>query len=189
MWKITKCVIVGTFKNYSCHRHNQIFKWELFGSIRMETWGMKSSSEKTGTKTRCVPFRVTISGWWLFTWNPGQLKQPWSWWEGYLQPETIILKEPSILVILDSLHMPGQGTEYRPPIHLAFISKGPAGGPSHLFVGEYQPFMLSFFVVCLVFFFWQRQEKSFQLFSFEVLVPHLHSWHFLTTWRFVSLRD
>lgn len=57
--------------------------------------------------------------------------------------------------------VPGQGTEYRPPIHLAFISKGPAGGPSHLFVVEYQTLMLRVF-----FFFYKGKRK---VFSFSVL--------------------
>lgn len=41
----------------------------------------------------------------------------------YNQPKTMIIKEPKVLVILESLHVLGQGTEHRPPTHLVLISK------------------------------------------------------------------
>lgn len=41
----------------------------------------------------------------------------------YNQPKIMIIKEPKVLVILESLHVLGQGTEHRPPTHLVLISK------------------------------------------------------------------
>lgn len=65
---------------------------------------------------------------------------------GLFITETIIIKEPSVLTILESFHMLGKGPDSRPPIHLVLISKGPAGGASaHLSIRQCGKLMERFF--------------------------------------------
>lgn len=60
--------------------------------------------------------------------------------------------------------MLGRGTEYRPPIHLVLVSKGPARDPSQLFIGQYQKLMVRFFDK-------GKKKKSFGWSAFKFPCP------------------